>query len=71
MEMHLLAETRIDVAWPGGGRRFLPGEGIHTENSYKYTRENFLQLLERAGFSHVRTWTDPRNWFMVCHARAA
>ena len=44
---------------------------IHTENSYKYIRENFLQLLERAGFGRIRTWTDERNWFMVCHAHAS
>jgi uncharacterized SAM-dependent methyltransferase len=45
------------------------GERIHTESSYKYTQPQFVALLEEAGFTGVRVWTDPRNWFMVCHAR--
>ena len=69
IEMHLDARRDVTVAWEEGERHFRQGEGIHTENSYKYTRERFLQLLERAGFGWARTWTDQRNWFMVCHAR--
>ncbi len=71
VEMHLEARRRLTVNWQGGQRQFEQGERIHTENSYKYTRQGFLQLLERAGFGAVRSWTDERNWFMVCHARVA
>jgi dimethylhistidine N-methyltransferase len=71
VEMHLEARRNVTVAWPQGERRFAEGERIHTESSYKYTEENFVQLLERAGFGECRIWTDPRKWFMVCHARAA
>ena len=70
IEMHLEARREVTVRWSGGMRHFRQGERIHTENSYKYTRHDFLQLLERAGFGSVRTWTDEREWFMVCHARA-
>ncbi len=70
IEMHLEARRDVCVRWDGGQRLFRQGERIHTENSYKYTRHGFLQLLERAGFGSVRTWTDERGWFMVCHARA-
>jgi dimethylhistidine N-methyltransferase len=70
IEMHLEALRNVVVAWGGGERRFWQNQSIHTENSYKYTREKFQQMLERVGFNQVRTWTDPRNWFMVCHARA-
>ncbi|MEN3295768.1 MAG: hypothetical protein V7642_5021 [Burkholderiales bacterium] len=70
MEMHLEARRNVVVAWPQGERRFMEGERIHTENSYKYTEERFIQLLERAGFGDCRVWTDERKWFMVCHARA-
>lgn len=70
IEMHLEAARTVDVSWPGGRRRFEEGERIHTENSYKYTREDFVMLLERAGFGHVRCWTDAQGWFMVCHAQA-
>jgi dimethylhistidine N-methyltransferase len=70
IEMHLEARCDNRVIWQGGERHFREGERIHTENSYKYTRHGFLQLLERAGFGAVRTWTDEQCWFMVCHARA-
>lgn len=70
IEMHLEARHDVKVRWNGGLRHFREGERIHTENSYKYKRHDFLQLLERAGFGSVRTWTDEHEWFMVCHARA-
>lgn len=70
VEMHLEAGRDLAVSWRGGQRRFRKEERIHTENSYKYTKQAFLQLLERAGFSRLRTWTDAREWFMVCHAHA-
>lgn len=71
IEMHLEARRDVTVRWRGGERTIRQGHTIHTENSYKYTRERFVGLLERAGFEAVHTWIDPRNWFMVCHARAA
>lgn len=70
VEMHLEAGREVDVTWPGGGRRFRQGERIHTENSYKYILSEFQSLLEQAGFGNVRTWTDERGWFAVCHASA-
>lgn len=71
IEMHLEARRDVMVRWEGGERRFAEGERLHTENSYKYTKEGFMDLLERAGFRRTRAWTDPRSWFMVCHAAAA
>ncbi|HVK95352.1 MAG TPA: L-histidine N(alpha)-methyltransferase [Noviherbaspirillum sp.] len=68
IEMHLDALCDVTVHWQGGQRAFRQGESIHTENSYKYTPERFLQLLDRAGFGRVRTWTDANDWFLVCHA---
>ena len=70
IEMHLEARRAVTVAWQGGERRFQPGERIHTENSYKYRREGFVQLLEQAGFKADGIWSDQRGWFMVCYARA-
>jgi L-histidine Nalpha-methyltransferase len=70
IEMHLEARSNLTVRWPGGERRFERGECIHTENSYKYTQKSFVTLLEQAGFGKSRIWTDPRGWFMVCHAHA-
>ncbi len=70
IEMHLEARHAVTVTWQGGQRRFQQGERIHTENSYKYTRESFVRLLEQAGFMADRIWSDQRGWFMLCYARA-
>jgi dimethylhistidine N-methyltransferase len=69
IEMHLEARHDAVVRWQGGQRRFGEGERIHTENSYKYTPDSFAGLLREAGYQPARTWTDERDWFMVCHAR--
>lgn len=70
IEMYLEARHAVTVQWQGGERRFQQGERIHTENSYKYTPEDFVRLLQQAGFKVTRTWNDANDWFMVCHARA-
>jgi dimethylhistidine N-methyltransferase len=69
IEMYLEARHTVTVKWQGGERRFLAGERIHTENSYKYTPDNFVHLLQQSGFKVTRRWSDANNWFMVCHAR--
>jgi len=70
IEMHLEARCDTVVRWPGGGRTFSGGQRIHTENSYKYALGEFKALLGRAGFSEVNAWTDPDDWFALCHARS-
>ncbi|TFW17131.1 L-histidine N(alpha)-methyltransferase [Duganella callida] len=70
IEMHLEARSALTVRWQGGERHFVRGERIHTEDSYKYTRQSFVSLLERAGFATEQVWTDPDHWFAVIHARA-
>lgn len=69
IEMHLVVATDTLVRWPGGGRSFARGERIHTENSYKYRVEDFVALLNRAGFPRTQVWTDERGWFAVILAR--
>ena len=69
IEMHLEARCALTVRWQGGERTFARGERIHTEDSYKYTRQAFVNLLEKAGFATTHVWTDPANWFAVIHAR--
>jgi L-histidine N-alpha-methyltransferase len=70
IEMHLEAREPLVVRWPGGERRFVTGERIHTENSYKYTEAGFASLLRDAGFREPRAWTDANGWFAVFHAAA-
>ncbi|AVR96306.1 L-histidine N(alpha)-methyltransferase [Pseudoduganella armeniaca] len=71
VEMHLEARTALTVRWPEGERHFARGERIHTEDSYKYTRDSFADLLAQAGFHADDVWTDTAGWFAVMHARAA
>jgi dimethylhistidine N-methyltransferase len=69
IEMHLKAREALAVRWPGGERRFAAGETIHTENSYKWRREDFEALLREAGFRAVRAWCDAHDAFAVMLAR--
>ena len=69
IEMHLKAREPLVVRWPGDERRFAAGETIHTENSYKWRREDFEALLREAGFGSVRTWCDADEAFAVMVAR--
>jgi len=70
IEMHLEARHDVDVHWPGAQRAFRAGERIHTENSCKYTVEDFAALLREAGFAQPEHWTDNRGWFGVFWAPA-
>lgn len=70
IEMHLEARREVAVRWPGGGRRFEAGERIHTEHSYKWRDADFAALLEEAGYTDIRRWTDARRDFAVFLARA-
>jgi dimethylhistidine N-methyltransferase len=69
IEMHLQARAAASVRWPGGARTFESGARIHTENSYKYTVQEFDALLTKAGFSKTTAWSDAQNWFCVMLAQ--
>ena len=45
--------------------RFLEGETIHTENSYKYTVPEFSELGRRAGITLKKQWQDADSLFSV------
>jgi L-histidine N-alpha-methyltransferase len=45
--------------------RFAAGERIHTESSYKFTRQGVRALVAAAGFRWERSWEDERRWFAV------
>jgi dimethylhistidine N-methyltransferase len=69
VEMHLQARHGVTVQWPGGQRQFAAGETIHTENACKWTVAGFEALLQSAGFSSTRAWTDPAQRFAVLWAQ--
>lgn len=65
IEMHLVSSRAQSVTI--GGRRidFAAGETIHTENSYKYAVEEFVELARAAGFPSGRVWIDDAALFSV------
>ena len=65
IEMHLEALRSHTVR--AGGRRFefVAGETIHTENSYKPSREGFEALAKRAGWRVLRHWQSAAPAFGV------
>jgi dimethylhistidine N-methyltransferase len=65
IEMHLvsLGDQRVRVGRAGFG--FRGGETIHTENSYKYSVDEFGALASSAGFDPGRCWTDGARQFAV------
>jgi len=69
VEMHLLSRCDQTVRIDGHRFHFSPGDGIHTENSYKYSVEEFQALAADAGFGHERVWLDHRELFSVHYLR--
>jgi L-histidine Nalpha-methyltransferase len=71
VEMYLesLSDQVVRIADLGLKVRFVEGERIHTENSYKFTLEMAERVLTNSGFVRERTWKDAQNWFGVHLAR--
>jgi len=44
---------------------FKSGETIHTENSYKYSKQGFTDLVEGAGFEVRECWSDDKEYFAM------
>lgn len=65
VEMHLQSRKAQRVRVAGHDIRFDAGETIHTENSYKYSPEEFAQLAARAGFRMRHSWQDEDGLFAV------
>ncbi|MGA0394164.1 MAG: L-histidine N(alpha)-methyltransferase [Rhodospirillales bacterium] len=71
IEMHLVS-SRVQTAKVGGKPfKFIAGETIHTENSYKYTVDEFQEIGRKAGFRPVQAWTDRDNLFSVHYFETA
>ena len=68
IEMHLESLRSQEVHLGAATRRFARGERIHTENSYKYTRDEFAALLQQAGFGEAMTWSAPEDGYHVFYA---
>lgn len=65
IEMHLRSVMPQLVRVKGKMFRFHEGETIHTENSYKYSVEEFTALARKAGMTLKKHWTDKDQLFCV------
>lgn len=65
VEIYLVSTVDQEISVDGHRFALRAGEGIHTENSHKYTLEGFARLAAPAGFRTVRVWTDAERLFSV------
>lgn len=65
IEMHLVSRCAQDIRLCGRRFHFGPGDGIHTENSYKYSLAEFHALAHAAGLRPCRVWLDDARLFSV------
>jgi len=65
IEMHLKSLHPQTALVAGVPFHFEEGETIHTENSYKFSIDDFRKLAQRAGWSTDVTWTDDENLFSI------
>lgn len=65
VEMYLVSNQRQILRMDGHSFELESGEAVHTENSYKYTPAEFLQLASENGFSEVRHWLDEDQLFCI------
>ena len=71
IEMHLESLCHQQIEIGGKTISFVPGETIHTENSYKYTERSFRKLLDNAGFGSPQWFHDSAHHFGVSVAHPA
>jgi dimethylhistidine N-methyltransferase len=65
IEMHLESKCEQSVLIAGRDFGFRAGETIHTENSCKYSVEEFQRLAQNAGFCPEYCWVDPGQLFSI------
>ncbi|MGZ8362766.1 MAG: L-histidine N(alpha)-methyltransferase [Caulobacteraceae bacterium] len=65
IEIHLKSLSDQTVSVGGQSFAIANGEMIHTEYSYKYSVDGFIDLAARAGYGSQGVWTDPGHLFSV------
>ena len=64
IEMHLVSKNQTVKIFKETVS-FTEGETIHTENSYKYSVENFKKLAESASYELIKVLTDKSSFFGI------
>lgn len=64
IEMHLVSQKKQEVHMAEQTFYFEEGESIHTENSYKYSLDEFRKLVSD-WYSVQQVWTDEKKYFSL------
>lgn len=65
IEIYIVSNKDQEIVLGEQRFHFTAGERLHTENSYKYTVDEFRRLALHAGFVPAEVWTDARQRFSV------
>lgn len=65
IEMHLVSRINQSVLVSGQRYHFVTDETIHTENSYKYSVEEFKALAAKSGLQSAAVWLDEDELFSI------
>ena len=71
VEMHLVSRMPQQLCLDGHCFHLAEGESLHTENSYKYAPQEFLELSGDNGLEPVSYWTDDEDMFGIYLLQAA
>lgn len=63
IQMFLRSTAQQQVSIGGSVFAFDDGERLHTENSYKYSPDEFIRLAEDSGFGCEHLWQDADEYF--------
>jgi dimethylhistidine N-methyltransferase len=70
IQMFLKSSVAQQVNVAGKVISFAEGELLHTENSYKYAKQEFITLAQSAQFECLKSWQDDNEWFSLFLLRA-
>ncbi|SDH92955.1 ergothioneine biosynthesis protein EgtB [Pseudomonas panipatensis] len=70
VEMHLVSRVAQTVEIAGVRYHFDAGERLHTENSHKYSVDDFGALAERGGWRVKAHWLSPAPQFAIFQLQA-
>ncbi len=65
IEMYLVSLRDQEVHLGGSKISIAKGEAIHTENSYKYAYDQFVNMAWEAGYDKTRHWSDDAGLFSL------
>lgn len=65
IEMYLVSKKKQTLQINGHSIFLEKDERVHTENSYKYSPDEFISLSVKNGFEPVKYWTDDNSLFAV------